>query len=91
MALDTLAGWARTVTGSRTLAGQIAKANTARHAFSFIYPDYPHLISHVGKKIQENAGSFAGHKLAIRVIILDFDGQIVWDSTERLQQKGLGR
>jgi len=81
MALDTLADWAQTVTGSQTLAQQTARANTARHAFSFIYPDYPDLIRHVGKKIQENAGSFAGHKLAIRVIILDFEGQVVCDVT----------
>ena len=88
MALDTLADWAQTITGSRILAQQIARANTARHAFSFIYPDYPDLIRHVGKKIQENAGSFAGHKLAIRVIILDFDGQVVCDSDKGQQQKG---
>ncbi len=88
MALDTLADWAQKITGAKTLAGQIANANTARHAFSFIYPNYPDLIRHVGKKIQENAGSFAGHKLAIRVIILDFEGQVVCDSNERQQQTG---
>lgn len=88
MALDTLAEWAQTVTGSRTLADQIANANTARHAFSYIYPAYPDVIRLVGKKIQENAGSFAGNQLAIRVIILDFDGQVVWDSNEIQQQKG---
>ncbi len=91
MALHTLADWAQTVTGSRTLADQIAHANTARHAFSYIYPEYPDVIRLVGQKIQENAGSFAGHKLAIRVIILDFDGRVVWDSNERQQQKGPGR
>lgn len=80
MALDTLAEWAKKVTGARSLAGQIAGANTARHAFSFIYPDYPDLICHVGQKIQENAGSFAENQLKIRVIILDFDGQVVFDS-----------
>ena len=90
MALDTLADGALTVTGSRALTQQIARANTARHAFSFIYPDFPDLIRHVGKKIQENAGSFAGHKLAIRVIILDFDGKVVCDSTEKQLQTGPG-
>jgi cobalt-precorrin-5B (C1)-methyltransferase len=80
MALHTLAAWAQTITGSQVLAGQITAANTARHAFSHIHPDYPHLIRHVGLKIKENAGVFAENQLRIRVIILDFDGQPVFDS-----------
>lgn len=80
MALHTLADWAQAITGSHTLAGQIIAANTARHAFSQIHPDYPDLIRHVGQKIQENAGAFADNQLRIRVIILDFDGQPVFDS-----------
>jgi cobalt-precorrin-5B (C1)-methyltransferase len=82
MALHTLADWAKKSTGSHTLAGQIARANTARHAFSYIHPAHPGLIRHVGQKIQENAGAFAGHRLEIRVIILDFDGQVVFDSND---------
>jgi cobalt-precorrin-5B (C1)-methyltransferase len=80
MALHTLADWAKKSTGSHTLAQQIARANTARHAFSYVHPAYPGLIRLVGQKIQENAGSFAGHRLEIRVSILDFDGQVVFDS-----------
>lgn len=83
MALHTLANWAQKLTGSGTLAGRIAVANTARHAFSFIHPDYPDLIRHVGEKIRENAGAFAEKKIEIRVIILDFDGRAIFDSGDR--------
>ena len=80
MALDTLADWAKKITGSDTLAGQISGANTARHAFSFIHPEYPDLICHVGQKIRENARAFAEKKIRIRVIVLDFDGRAIFDS-----------
>ena len=80
MALHTLADWALETTGSQLLADQVRMANTARHAFSCIYPKYPALIHHVGQKIRHNAASFAGHKVTIRVVLLDFDGRMIFDS-----------
>ncbi|WP_299983366.1 cobalt-precorrin-5B (C(1))-methyltransferase CbiD [Desulfobacula sp.] len=81
LTLKRLSKWAADITGHRELEKQIADANTARHAFSFIYPEYPELISHVGEKIKENAIRFSGHKLKIRTIILNFDGEVAFDST----------
>ncbi len=80
MALHKLAEWAYAITGSRSLAEQIGAANTARHAFSYIYPKYPALIHHVGQKIKTNAEVFAGHRILFRVILLDFDGRVIFDS-----------
>ena len=80
LTLKRLSRWAVDITGNRELEKQIASANTARHAFSFIYPEYPELICHVGQKIRENATLFSGNKLEIRIIILDFDGKIAFDS-----------
>ena len=80
LTLKQLAEWALTVTASPSLAKNIETANTARHAFSFIYPDHPDLITLVGQKIKENASVFSAHKLDIRVIIFDFNGTIVFDS-----------
>ncbi len=80
LTLKKLADWAVDITGNRELEKQIATANTARHAFSFIYPEYPELICHVGHKIRENARRFSGNKLEIRIIILDFDGKVAFDS-----------
>jgi cobalt-precorrin-5B (C1)-methyltransferase len=88
MALKTLADWALEVTGSPLLADRVGAANTARHAFSYIYPQYPALIDHVGYKIRNNAAGFAGQKVAIRVVLLDFDGQVMFDSSGSAEPRG---
>ncbi|MBL6996099.1 cobalt-precorrin-5B (C(1))-methyltransferase CbiD [Desulfobacula sp.] len=81
LTLKKLAEWAVDITGNQKLEKQIASANTARHAFSFIYPKYPDLIFYVGKKIKATAQKFSHGKLEIRVIILDFDGEVAFDLT----------
>ncbi len=80
LTLKKLAGWAREITGSKTLESQILSANTARHAFSYIYPDHPDLLAQVGKKIIDNAKKFSGGKLDIQAIIFDFEGNIAQDT-----------
>ena len=80
LTLKKLSKWANTVTKNKSLAKNIADANTARHAFSYIYPKYPEVISFVGKKIKENAKGFTDFKKDIRVIILDFDGKVAFDT-----------
>jgi len=80
LTLQNLSQWARHITGSIELERQIALSNTARHAFSFIYPKFPELIAYVGEKIQDTAKRFSDHKLEIRIIILDFDGKTAFDS-----------
>jgi cobalt-precorrin-5B (C1)-methyltransferase len=80
LTLRQLAGWAVKTTKEPSLEKAIASANTARHAFEFIYPDYPELVAYVGKKIIRNAVRFSENTLQIRVIILDFDGRIAFDS-----------
>jgi len=81
LTLKKLSKWAVEITGSQNLERLIADANTARHAFSFIYPEYPELLCHVGKKIIENACRFSENKLKISVNILDFEGKIAFNST----------
>ena len=82
LTLKKLSRWAKDITESRELARNIDSANTARHAFSFIYPQYPDLLYYVGKKIKSTALKFSDHKIAIRVIILDFDGKPAFDSNK---------
>ena len=82
LTLNKLALWAREITGDERLVCDIKNANTARHAFSYIFPEYLELLIFVGKKIQENAGRFARGQIQIRVIILDFEGQKAFDSQE---------
>jgi cobalt-precorrin-5B (C1)-methyltransferase len=80
LTLKQLAQWAYEVTNDAVLKNSIANANTARHAFSYIYPQFLDVISHVGEKIKKNAVVFSNHKLQIRCIIFDFDGKVVFDS-----------
>ncbi len=80
LTMKTLSRWARERYPHETLAANIAGANTARHAFTFIYPDYPDLICRVGENIQGSALEFSHGKLLIRAVIFDFNGQIVFDS-----------
>ncbi len=80
LTMDKLAQWANTITLDTALVDNIKASNTARHAFSFIYPEFPDVISHVGKKIIENAEKFAAKKLTVRSIIFDFDGNPIFDS-----------
>ena len=83
LTMTNLATWAENICFNKTLVRNIQRANTARHAFSFIYPEFPDLISHVGNKIVKNAEKFATDKLTkltIRSIIFDFDGNPIFDS-----------
>lgn len=80
LTLETLAQWAKDITKDTGLARHIKEANTARHAFSFIFPQFPGLLAFLGKKAWENALGFAKHKIDIRIVILDFEGEIAFDS-----------
>ena len=80
LTLKTLSKWAQEITGNKKLSEKIASANTARHAFSYIYPGYPDLVSFVGGKIKETAEAFAKTTVNIRIIILDFNGSCAFDS-----------
>jgi cobalt-precorrin-5B (C1)-methyltransferase len=82
LTLQKLAKWSQDIIGKEQLSLDIKEANTARHAFSFIFPEYPKLLGFVGKKIQENAVKFARNQLLIRIVILDFQGQIAYDSNK---------
>jgi cobalt-precorrin-5B (C1)-methyltransferase len=62
------------------LAQQILGANTARHAFDIIGPDYPAIIAYVGQQIVNSAQRFAGTGLDIQSIIFDYNGNVVFDS-----------
>jgi len=80
LTLKELSSWAAATTGDTTLEKQISEANTARHAFDYIYPKYPDLLAFVGQKIVENATDFSNGKLEIRAIILDFEGKTAFDT-----------
>jgi len=83
LTLDTLSKWALELTGNRIFSQEIMAANTARHAFDIIQPQYPEVIAHVGRQIVNSARMFAGADLNIRSVIFDYKGQVVFDSEKR--------
>jgi cobalt-precorrin-5B (C1)-methyltransferase len=80
LTLKELGVWAKQITKDKELTEHITKANTARHAFEFIYPEYPKLLKFIGEKIQQSAEKFSDGKLNIRVIIFDFNGKTALDT-----------
>lgn len=80
LTLDTLSRWSFDITKDPTLAEKILSANTARHAFEFIYPKHPEIIAHVGKQIVISAKNFAGSYPDVQSIIFDYSGNVIFDS-----------
>ena len=82
LTMERLAAWAEQTTGNSSLVEKIKAANTARHAFEYIYPDYPVLLYRVGDKILESAGKFSGNRIIFRAVIFDFNGRPAYDSAQ---------
>ncbi len=80
LTLHKLSEWAKEITGNQKLAENISHANTARHAFEIIFPQYPHLIACVGKQMMASAKNFASPSLRVEGMIFDFHGHPVYDS-----------
>jgi len=80
LTMKKLSIWAREVTGDEALVANIAGSNTARHAFTYIHPLHTDLIRRVGEEIKASALKFCRERVAIRAIIFDFEGRVVFDS-----------
>lgn len=80
MCLKQLGAWALELSGKKDLERRITTANTARHSFDFIVEECPELIAKVGREIIRSAKGFAGEGLALRSVIFDFEGRVVFDS-----------
>jgi cobalt-precorrin-5B (C1)-methyltransferase len=78
--LDRLADWTRELTGDAALANAVRSANTARHAFDLLGENQPVVAERVGQGIVAHATAFARDKLAVRSMIFNYEGDIVFDS-----------
>ena len=83
LTMDTLSQWSFDITKDRTLAEKISSANTARHAFEFIYQKHPLIIANVGKRIVKSAKYFAGPHPDIQSVIFDYSGNVIFDSKNK--------
>jgi cobalt-precorrin-5B (C1)-methyltransferase len=80
MALSRLAEWTREITGDSEFGDTVAEANTARHAFDLIMEKHPEMVAHVGDRMTESAREFSGPQVAVRGVILDYSGEVLFDS-----------
>ena len=83
LALETLACWSGEWTSDERFAKEIAKANTARHAFDMIRERYPSVLSGVGRKVREAALAFAAPDTRVHCMVMDYGGGIVFDSQKQ--------
>ncbi len=84
LTMEKLGAWARSISCDKDLVNKIKSANTARHAFTYIFPGTMPLIHLVGNKIVNNAEKFSENKLKVRSIIFDFNGNMIFDSASNV-------
>ena len=78
LSLKRLAEWAYALNRNASLYEEIQGANTARQTFPAICSRFPELIAEVAGRIRVSALGFAGNRLEVRVVILDFEGRPVF-------------
>jgi len=83
LSLQRLADWAVKITGNRSLARQIRRANTARHAFEQLAAQHPEIIADVGRRMQAAATRFAGPAVSVAGVIFDYEGKVAYRSPNR--------
>jgi len=91
LTLEKLAEWCLEIipkqNQGQALANKVRSANTARHSFDFIYPEYPEIVACVGKKMILSAKKFSTSDMQIESIIFDYSGKVIFDSRIRVRQK----
>jgi cobalt-precorrin-5B (C1)-methyltransferase len=77
--LKELGRWTQDLTGNALLAQAVARANTARQALE-ILSEAPagQVVARVGERMLAALRDYAGLALQLTVVILDFDGVILW-------------
>jgi cobalt-precorrin-5B (C1)-methyltransferase len=83
LTMDWLADVVKDATGNKTLVQEVLNANTARHAFGMIWPDFPHVLEKVGTAMIRSAEKFCPAPCRFRAIIFDFQGAVAFDSQGR--------
>jgi cobalt-precorrin-5B (C1)-methyltransferase len=77
--LQELGRWTLDLTGDAVLAGEVARANTARQALEIlIQARTAEVIGQVGARMLAALRDYAGPGPVISAMILDFDGSLLW-------------
>lgn len=80
LTLERLAEQARALTGDADLCQRIQAANTARHIFESLRDDYPAVIHQLGAEMTRAGQGFAGQRMRVRGVLLDYEGGVLYDS-----------
>nr|WP_245532012.1 cobalt-precorrin-5B (C(1))-methyltransferase CbiD [Desulfobacter postgatei] len=80
LTMEWLSDVVKKETGNKTLARHVLNANTARHAFGMIWPEYPDVLEKVGRAMIRSAEKFCPAPCRFRAVIYDFQGTIAFDS-----------
>ncbi|WP_020589912.1 cobalt-precorrin-5B (C(1))-methyltransferase CbiD [Desulfobacter curvatus] len=83
LTMDWLADVVKKETGNETLTREVLNANTARHAFGMLWPDYPDVLEKVGTAMIRSAENSCPAPCRFRAVIYDFQGAIAFDSKSR--------
>jgi cobalt-precorrin-5B (C1)-methyltransferase len=85
--LTELARWTREETGNDTLAAEVAKANTARHAFDLLMPAHLAVIERVGREMVIQARKFITGRTDVEAMVFGYDGQPLFRSEANRKAK----
>jgi cobalt-precorrin-5B (C1)-methyltransferase len=80
LTLDRLSQWTLGLTKDQDFAERVLAANTARHAFDLIMPEYPKIVSFVGEQMLQAARNFAGSDITVSGVIFDYSGEVIFNS-----------
>jgi len=80
LTMSKLTQWTLDISADEKLSENVLAANTARHAFDILQEPCPEVIHHVGRQIVDSAKKFTGTTIRIRSVILDYSGNIFFDS-----------
>jgi len=83
LTMDWLAEVVKKETGNTDLTRKVLTANTARHAFGMVWPDYPEVLENVGAAMIRSAEKFCPAPCRFRAVIYDFQGTVAFDSHRR--------
>ncbi len=86
LSLHRLADWVFEITGSRSMAKQIRRANTARHAFEQLVPGHVEVVADIGRRMQAAGKEFSGPAAVVAGVIFDYEGKVVYHSRMRAAQ-----
>ena len=86
LALEELAIRVQKQGGGAELEERVAKANTAREAFFMLQDECPEIFEWVVQGMTDHAQSFAGSRINVRAILLDYEGRVTADSSGAWKQ-----